>query len=144
MNSELIKKRNLFKQQFKKRCFQFSVKVLKVSELLRKERINWIPIDQLIRSATSIGANIVEGGNSTSKKEFINYFQIALKSASETLYWLSLLKEINFDSDQPEDISTEEIMIDDLITECVEIKKMLSTIILNTKDNSKLYRNSEL
>lgn len=128
MSLELDKK-NTFKQQFKKRCFQFSLSVLRLAEPLRKQRPNWILLDQLIRSATSIGANIVEGGNSTSRKEFINYFQIALKSASETLYWLALLKEINLDQVKE---------IDLLIQECIEIKKMISTIILNTKSNSRI------
>lgn len=127
MNLELDK-RNNFKQQFKKRCFDFSIAVLRLSELLREKKINWVIIDQLIRSATSIGANIVEGGNSTSKKEFINYFQIALKSASETLYWLALLREVNKDQEEK---------INNLIKECTEIKKMISTIILNTKSNSR-------
>jgi four helix bundle protein len=128
MNLELKNKRDLFKQQFKKRCFIFSLNVLKLSETLRERRNNWILLDQLIRSGTSIGANIVEGGNSTSKKEFINYFQIALKSSSETLYWLALLKEINKDQVR---------RIEPLINECSEIKKMLTTIILNTKSNSR-------
>lgn len=117
-----------FKQLFKKRCFNFSITILKTSEILRNKRINWPILDQLNRSATSIGANIVEGGNSVSKKEFINYFQIALKSASETLYWLSLLKEVNKNYDKE---------IDLLLNECLEIKKLTSTIILNTKKNSK-------
>lgn len=116
-----------FKQEFKKRCFKFSLSTLKTCDVLRKRRINWPIIDQLVRSATSIGANVVEGGNSSSKKEFINYFQIALKSASETLYWLALLREINPDSRE----------IEALLKECTEIKKILSTIILNTKSNSK-------
>lgn len=128
MNVELNAK-NVFKQQFKKRCFQFSLGVLKLTETLRKKRNNWALVDQLIRSATSIGANVVEGGNSSSKKEFINYFQISLKSASETLYWLALLKEV----DQDETNS-----IIDLLQECTELKKIISTIILNTKSNSKL------
>ena len=127
MNLEL-KNKNTFKQQFKKRCFNFSLSILRLAEILRRKQSNWILIDQLIRSATSIGANIVEGGNSTSKKEFINYFQIALKSASETLYWLYLIKEINL---------AQAKTIDELINECVEIKKLLSTIILNTKNNYK-------
>ena len=75
MNLELKNKRDLFKQQFKKRCFNFSIKILELSELIREKRSNWILLDQLVRSGTSIGANVVEGGNSTSKKEFINYFQ---------------------------------------------------------------------
>lgn len=127
MNAEL-KKKNDFKQEFKKRCFNFSISILRIAELLRQERNNWPLIDQLIRSATSIGANIVEGGSSSSRKEFINFFQIALKSASETLYWLALLREIS---------PNYKTKIDDLIAECTEIKKMISTIILNTKANSR-------
>ncbi len=119
---------NTFKQQFKKRCFEFSLSILKLAEPLRTQRANWILLDQLIRAATSIGANVVEGGNSTSRREFINYFQIALKSAAETLYWLALLKEINEDKNKK---------IDEPIQECIEIKKMISTIILNTKSNSR-------
>lgn len=130
MNAELRNKRNQFKQEFKKRCFDFSINILKLAQILRDDRNNWILLDQLVRSATSIGANVVEGGNSTSKREFINYFQISLKSASETLYWLSLLKEINNDS-------VNDLIINDLINKCIEIKKMLTTIILNTKSNSK-------
>ena len=117
-----------FKQQFKKRCFDFSIRIIKLAELLRDRRSNWIIIDQLIRAATSIGANVVEGGNSTSKREFINYFQIALKSASETLYWLAILRELN---------SKQIKEIDSLIEECTQIKKLISTIILNTKSNSR-------
>ncbi|MBU1031928.1 four helix bundle protein [Patescibacteria group bacterium] len=128
MNLELKKKRDLFKQEFKRRCFNFALIILRLSESLRNKRINWPLLDQLVRCGTSIGANIVEGGNSTSRKEFINYFQIALKSASETLYWLALLKEINKDKLAE---------IDNLIQECTEIKKIISTIILNTKSNSK-------
>lgn len=128
MNEEL-NKRNAFKQQFKKRCFIFSLSILKLSEKLRGKKVNWILLDQLIRSGTSIGANVVEGGSSTSRKEFINYFQIALKSASETLYWLALVKEVNIEQ-------AEEIVL--LIQECTEVKKMISTIILNTKTNSKI------
>lgn len=128
MNEEL-QKRNNFKQQFKRRCFDFSIAVLSLTEVLRERRQNWPIIDQVVRSATSVGANIVEGGNSTSKKEFINYFQIALKSASETLYWFAILKEINKNNIEE---------IEPLIKECLEVKKMISTIIINTKNNSKL------
>jgi four helix bundle protein len=94
MNLELDRK-NQFKQQFKKRCFNFSIAVLQLVKKLRADSNNWVLIDQLVRSTTSIGANIVEGSNSASRKEFINFFQIALKSAAETNYWLLLLLEIN-------------------------------------------------
>jgi four helix bundle protein len=120
-------KNSEFKQKFKKRCFDFSIEILNLSQDLRKRRINWEVLDQLIRSATSIGANVVEGGNSVSKKEFINYFQIALKSASETIYWLAILKELN--KNRADEIG-------ELITEVTEIKKLISTIIINTRSNS--------
>ncbi|MGE5041556.1 MAG: four helix bundle protein [Candidatus Levyibacteriota bacterium] len=116
-----------FKIEFKKRCFNFSVSILRFSEKTRSKQINWPLLDQLVRSATSIGANVVEGGNSTSRKEFINYFQIALKSSSESLYWLALMGEIN-----PDNKDT-----DGLIQECTELKKMITTIILDTKNNSR-------
>ncbi len=128
MQNVELQKRDAFKQAFKIRCFHFSIDILRFADTTRDKRINWVLLDQLVRSATSIGANIVEGSNSSSKKEFINYFQIALKSSSETLYWLALLKEIN--SDKLEKLNQ-------LIIECTEIKKLLTRIILNTKANSK-------
>lgn len=91
--------------------------------------MNWALCDQLVRSATSVGANVVEGGSSSSKREFINFFRIALKSATETFYWLSLFKEIENEDD---------VTINTLLDECNQIKKLLSTIILNTKSNFKL------
>ena len=127
MNVELTKKQQ-FKQEFKKRCFLFSISILRLSEKLNDKRINWVLIDQLIRAATSVGANIVEGGNSTSKREFVNFFQIALKSSPESLYWLAILKEMNLEKKDE---------IHKLIQECSEIKKIISTIILNTKTNSR-------
>lgn len=124
MKYQKSQSRQQFKLQFKIRCFHFSLTILKLTEILRKNRNNWPLIDQLIRSATSIGANVVEGGMSSSKKEFINFFHIAYKSASETLYWLALLKETNPQFSEK---------IDELIQECKEIKLLISTIILNTK-----------
>lgn len=115
-----------FKQEFKKRCFLFSLTVIRIEDTLGNKRSTRIIFDQLLRSAMSIGANVVEGGNSASKREFINFFQIALKSSSETLYWLALLREIQ-----------SEKSFDTLIMECTEIKKMLTSIIMNTKSNSK-------
>lgn len=128
MNLELEKK-NQFKQQFKKRCFNFSISILQLVKKLRSDSNNWVLVDQLVRSATSIGANIVEGSNSTSRKEFINFFQIALKSTAETNYWLLLLLEVN---------KQYILKINNLVNECTELKKLISTIILNTKDNSRL------
>lgn len=121
--------RNTFKQLFRQRCFNFSIKILHLSKNLYKNEINTPLINQLIRSATSIGANITEGGSGSSKKEFINFFQIALKSAIESIYWLALLKEMNLGYSEK---------FTSLISENIEIKKLISTIIINTKERVKL------
>ena len=82
------------KEEFIRRLIRFSIQILKFAEKMRKERILWSIIDQLIRSATSIGANVVEAKSSSSKKDYIHYFEIALKSANETKYWLIIVKEV--------------------------------------------------
>jgi len=83
-----------FKKDFIKRMINFSIKVVALSENIGRKRINWPIAQQLIRSATSIGANVVEAQASSSKRDFIKFFEIALKSANETKYWLIIVKEI--------------------------------------------------
>jgi four helix bundle protein len=82
------------KPELKYRAFYLSINVIKFLEgLVYKQSIKIIS-DQLIRSITSVGANIVEAKSSSSKKEFLNYFQISLKSANEVKYWLAMLREL--------------------------------------------------
>jgi len=75
------------------RCFHFAKDVIKFIEECRYPRIHFSIFDQLLRSATSIGANVVEGGSGSTKKDFINFFCVALKSANETKYWLCLIRD---------------------------------------------------
>ncbi len=82
-----------FKENFIHRLIQFSIAILIFSEKLKSTRILWSIIDQLIRSATSIGANVVEAKSSSSKRDYIHFFEIALKSANETKYWLQIIQE---------------------------------------------------
>ena len=63
------------------RCFHFAKDVINSIKEYEYQRIYFSLFDQLIRSATSIGANVVEGGSGSTKKDFINFFCIALKSA---------------------------------------------------------------
>lgn len=81
------------KSILKYRAFQFSLTVVRFIPLLPNEKIYWVIIDQLLRAATSIGANIIEAQASSSKKEFIKFYEISLKSANETLYWLAILRD---------------------------------------------------
>jgi four helix bundle protein len=80
--------------------------------------------DQLVRSATSIGANVVEGKSGSSKKDWKNFYVIALKSANETKYWLCLINETM-------EVPKEEINL--LIQEADEISKIIASIIINSK-----------
>ena len=82
----------------------------------------------MIRSSTSIGANVVEGKSGSSKKDLINYFKIALKSANETKYWMCLLRDA-FDFEKKE--------INTLFQEADEISKILAASLLTLQGKSR-------
>jgi four helix bundle protein len=107
------------------RAFYFSKSVIDFIRNVKYERIYYSLFGQLMRSATSIGANLVEGSAGVSDKDYINYHAIALKSANETKYWLCLIKESGFDDKK---------IIDELIKEADEISKIIATIIINLKN----------
>jgi len=88
-----IKNNSDFKKQFNRRLINFSLEVIKLCKTLRKDRNLWPLTDQIMKSATSVGANVIEAKGSGSKKDYIKFFQIALKSANETKYWLLLIRE---------------------------------------------------
>ena len=113
-----------FKKDFINRLIKFSIKVLKLSEKARGKRVLWPIIDQLIRSATSIGANVIEAKASSSKKDYIHFFEIALKSANETIYWLIIFKNV-----APEFKREIEILYKD----ANEIAKIIASSILTMK-----------
>ena len=108
----------------KKRCFIFSKKIVIFVGSSDHKNINYPIFQQLLRSGTSIGANVVEAISSSSKKDFINYYKIALKSSNETKYWLCLIKE---------SIKCDKEKTDNLLKEAIEISKILASIIINTK-----------
>jgi len=82
-----------FKLEFNKRLIRFSLDIIRVCREAQKDRGLWVIADQLMRSATSIGANVIEEKSASSKLDYLKYFQIALKSANETKYWLILFRE---------------------------------------------------
>ena len=101
----------------------FAVKVLKMTDSIRG---HYSLINQLERSATSIGANIREAKYAHSKADFVSKLQIALKECYETEYWLELIQK-------------SEIFIDDIIKsflhDCGAIRRMLISSINTTKTN---------
>ena len=78
-----------------KRCEDFSVKVIELLEGFPYRRSVGIISDQLMRSSTSVGANLNEADNARSRKEFISCLGISLREIKETIYWLKILKRTN-------------------------------------------------
>lgn len=118
-----------FKSNIKYRSYKFSLLIIRFISGLPEKRVYWVIGDQLLRCATSIGANIVEAQSSSSRREFIKFYEIALKSANETKYWLCLLR----DSDL---IKKEEI--GDLLNEAIELSKMIGSSLLTLKGKKKI------
>jgi four helix bundle protein len=110
------------------RSFEFAVTVLDASDLIPSGRIGNRIADQLIRSSTSIGANLEEATGASSKPDFINKVIIALKEARETNYWLRL-------SQRKRLIPIE--LLNPLLAESEEIKKILGSIATKARKNSK-------
>ena len=107
------------------RCYFFSKEVIGFVKEVEYERIFSSLLDQLVRSATSIGAYVVEGRAGSSRKDWKNFFVIALKSANETKYWLCLIRDTK---------SVSKLKIAELIKEADEISKILASIIINKAD----------
>lgn len=113
------------KSELRYRCYYFSIEVIKLLEILPEKRVYWVIADQLMRCATSIGANVVEAKSSSSRKDFIKFYEIALKSANETKYWLALLRDATNAKREP---------ANNLLSEVEEISKMLGASVLTLKN----------
>ena len=107
-----------------RKAYSFALEIVKLYKYLSTEKREFVLSKQLLKSGTSIGANINEAISSESKKDFVHKLGIALKEARETLYWLNLLKDSGF-------ITVEQFT--GLNNECNSIIKILSSIILTTK-----------
>jgi four helix bundle protein len=106
------------------RTLRFSQDIIEFNRKLPRDAINTPMISQLVRSATSIGANCCEATEASSKKDFINKIAIAKKEAKETRYWLKLLLH-SF----PEHKSA----IEKLSQEAQELNLILAAIVRNSK-----------
>lgn len=106
------------------KSFSFSIKIIWLYTELRDKK-EFIISKQLLRSATSIGANLVEWNSAESKKDFLHKVWISLKEARETLYRIMLLKESKM----------VELDYDDYISDTNEIIAILTKIIITTRNN---------
>jgi len=81
------------KNYFKKRLYNFVIKLIEFIDKLPNDNLSKRVGDQLLRSGTSILGNYIEGQSASSKKDFINFFNYSLKSASESKIWLAILRD---------------------------------------------------
>lgn len=104
---------------------QFAVNIINLCSNIKENRKSNVLLNQLLRSGTSIGANIHEANYASSKADFINKMQIALKECYETDYWLSIFKETNI-------ITENEYK--DMFAKCSKIRKILVSSITTAKN----------
>jgi len=116
------------KQDLYKRAYLYALKVIKFVEKLPKDSASQIIGNQLIRSGTSVSANLVEAKSASSKKDYINFYQHALKSANESKLWIGLLR------DTGKAIKQE---AEELLKETIEIANILTSSILTMKGKKK-------
>jgi four helix bundle protein len=113
------------KADLKQRCYYFSISVIKFLEELPEKKVYWVIGDQLLRSVTSVGANIVEAKSASSRKDFIKFYEIALKSANESKYWFGLLRDATM---------IDKNIVANLLNEIDEISRMLGASIITLKN----------
>ena len=111
----------------KEKSYLFALRVVKLYQYLQDKKKENILSKQILRSGTAIGALISEGRFAQSKADFINKMNIALKEASETSYWLVLLKDSGYISIKS---------YNSIAVECDEIIKLLVSIVKTSKNNS--------
>jgi len=110
------------------KSFTFALRIIKLHKYLIAEKKEFILSKQVLSSGTSIGANIKEGLQAQSNKDFLSKMNIALKEASETEYWIELLIQSDYVSKK--DGSS-------ILSDCFEIIKLLSSIVKTTKKHIK-------
>jgi len=113
-----------FKDEFQARVYRFALDVIGFVDRLPVEQTSRIVTDQLLRSTTSIGANVIEAQAASSRKDYTNFFTHALKSANECKFWLGLLRDSG---------RGDKGVINSLMKEATEIANILATSILTLK-----------
>lgn len=112
----------------KDKSLHFAIRIVKLYQHLSEEKGERVMSRQLLRCGTSIGANIREAEHAQSSADFINKNNIALKEANETEYWLVLLHETEYLTDKE---------YESIIADCVELNKILVSIVRTSKQNLK-------
>lgn len=106
------------------KSFSFAVRIVRLSEYLRREKKEYTLSKQVLKSGTSIGANIAEAKNAQSTADFLSKMSIALKETTETNYWLRVLQSTGY-------LTQKET--ESLLSDCIELEKILVAIIKSIK-----------
>ena len=106
------------------KSFGFAVGIVKLSRYLNEQKNEFVLSKQILRSGTSIGANIAEAQQAQSDADFISKMNIALKEAAETKFWLRLLEATDY-------LSKAETQ--SILAECIELEKILYSIVRTSK-----------
>lgn len=115
------------KQKIQDRTYNFALEIMKLVKELPYNTATASLGRQLIRSGTSIGANVEEAQGASSRKDFINKINIAKKEARETRYWIRLINDSHL---------TQNKSISSLLSEIVEIINILTTIVKTSEKNT--------
>ena len=110
------------------KSFAFAVRIVNLCKFLVSEKREFVLSKQLLRSGTSIGANVEEADGGISKADFSNRISVTYKEAKETHYWLRLLHATGY---------LEKNSFDSIIADCNEICKILFSILRTTRINKK-------
>jgi len=116
----------------KTKSFQFAIRTVNLYKFLAENKKEFVLSKQLLRSGTSIGANIREGINAESKADFIHKLAIAQKECDETIYWLELLKATDYLFEKEyESINSDAIEIMKLLTSILKTSKKEKSELMN-------------
>lgn len=110
------------------KSYAFALRTVNLYKHLTTEKKEYVLSKQVLRSGTSIGANVVEASQGQSKPDFIHKLSISLKESFETQYWLDLLRDSNF---------LEPAQADSIIADCCELQKILTASIKTAKANQR-------
>jgi four helix bundle protein len=116
------------KVAIKTQSYAFAVRVINLYKFLVEEKKEFVMSKQLLRSGTAVGALVREGQNAESKKDFIHKLAIAQKECDESIYWIELLIETDY--------LTQE-MTESLLDDANSILKMIKSAIITTKNSLK-------
>ena len=118
----------MIKNVVKEKSFDFAIRTVKLYKYLMEEKKEFVLSKQVLRSGTSIGANINEAQQAQSKKDFLMKMNIALKECTETKYWIDLLSATDYINQEQKD---------SIMNICIEIEKMLTSIVKTTSESLK-------